>query len=95
MHDNGINRIKIPIENNEIFVEKIDKISKIESLADFLAGTTLKREQLIFLYESIDIIWKTPLKEKLVYDISQYQIKNLLDLNSNCVIRKTIPCLMI
>lgn len=95
MHLNGINRIKVPVEANITLEEKVKELSNKESLADMLTGTELRREQLVYLYESIKIIWETPLKEYLIQNIEQTKVKKLSSLDQNCIIRHTIPCLLI
>merc|ERR1712000_438981 len=64
-------------------------------LANFMAGTELKREQLIYLYESIKLIWETELRDSLKEEIKQLHSMNMMEMNINSIIRSTIPKLLV
>jgi len=95
MNEEGVNRIKIGTKENTTITDLINTMCKKEMIANFMAGTELKREQLVYWYESIKLIWETELKDSLKDEIGNIQSMNLMEMNLNSIIRSTIPKLLV
>jgi hypothetical protein len=75
MRERGPNRCKYFIEDNQPMHELIIKMVKNDVTAQWLMGDKLKNDQLCFLYDVIKIIYKSPLKNRLIN-----KSKELIDL---------------
>lgn len=66
MKKKGQNRCKYYIEENEPMHSLVIDMVKKDVTAQWLMGNSLKIDQICFLYEVITIVYRSPLKDKLV-----------------------------
>lgn len=78
---NGIDFWKIPMSNNQQTLEDLKKLVDYELICERLMGDPLKRDQLNFAHQTIDLITKTPGQEKMLNKeetYTKYSIPKLL-----------------
>lgn len=86
----GQNRCKYFIEQNEAMHKLIITMVSKDVTAQWLMGNKLKNDQLCFLYEVIKIIYKSPLKMKLINfekDITETVIPEMAVFRALLIIR--------
>lgn len=104
----GIDFWKIPLSANQQTLEDIKRLVDYELICERLAGDPLKRDQLNFLHQSLDLIMKTPGQDKmlnkentftqvaipklLIYKNLQ-RIRNILDIEKEEKAKTEIECI--
>ena len=63
---NGIDFWKIPLSNNEQFLEDMKRLVDYELICERLLGDPLKRDQLNFMHRSLDLVMRTPGQNKML-----------------------------
>ncbi len=63
---NGIDFWKIPLSNNQQTLEDIKRLVDYEMICERLIGDPLKRDQLNFMHQSLELIMKTPGQMKML-----------------------------
>ena len=62
---NGLTRVKIPIQSNIEFIDLLKKIYDLHNIIDRILGDKLLYEQYMFIYDCINFINNSALKEEL------------------------------
>ena len=75
MKINGVSRMKMPVTENVELIQRIKKIYDLHLLIDNLMGDKLKYDQFIFIYNHINFIVESNLKE----DIVIFKEKNFME----------------
>jgi len=63
---NGIDFWKIPLSANQQTLDDLKKLVDYELICERLIGDPLKRDQLNFMYQTLDLIMKTPGQDKML-----------------------------
>ena len=78
MHKLGVLRIKYKIEENLELQDLIAKMIQADSVAQWLAGNQLKRDQLIFLYEMHKTVCRSALKDYYLHNSTRTRISEVV-----------------
>jgi len=85
----GFNYWRLPLIQNDQLKRDMEEMQEAEAIAEPIMGNRLQREQLNFLYDQIDIIFKSPGWKKL-FDVGKEKNKMILYSIPQLVVLKSI-----
>ena len=71
MNKLGVLRCHYIIEKNEDLQQDIIDMVRLDNIAQWLTGDELKQDQFKFLYNTLDIIYQSPLKQSMIIDSAE------------------------